>query len=75
MANLHFLRKLAVDELWDTAFFATGSTPVKEKSVNFTIIKADSLTFKVHTNRRIAVNGIECRSVPEAKSIVCKIIS
>lgn len=75
MANIHFLRKIAVDELWDTMFFATGQRPVKEKTPNFYILKADNLELKIHSTNRVIVNGDTCRSVHQAKYAVAEILS
>lgn len=75
MANVHFLRKLACDELFDTAFFATGEVPKKIREPEYTILTAGSLTFKIVNIRKIYVNGDLCRSVPEAKYAVCELIS
>jgi len=75
MANIHFLRKLAVDELWDTMFFATGERPVKEKTPEFYVLRAENLEMKIHSTRKVFVNGDLCRSVPEAKYAVMEIIS
>ena len=67
MANVHFLRKMASDELWDTLFFATGQVPVKEKSKDFTILKTDRFAAKIYHTRRIEVNKEKLKSVYEAK--------
>lgn len=74
-ANIHFLRKLAVDELWDTMFFATGEIPTKTKGKDFYVLKAGELEMKIHSTRKVYVNGDFCRSVPEAKYVVCDLLS
>lgn len=70
MANVYFLRKMACDELWDTLFCATGQTPVKEKSKDFTILKTTRFSAKIYTNRRIELNKVKCKSIHEAKLYV-----
>lgn len=70
MANVHFLRKMASDELWDTLFFATGQIPTKEKSKDFTILKTDQFSAKIFHTRRIEINKEKCKSVGEAKLFV-----
>jgi len=75
MANMHFLRKLACDELYDTLFFATGEIPVKTKSSEFVIMRSGNLNIKVVHPRKIYVNDDLCKSTLEAKYAVCDIIS
>lgn len=75
MANMHFLRKLACDELYDTLFFATGEVPVKTKSPEHIIMRSADLSIKVVHPRKIYVNGDLCKSTREAKYAVCDIIS
>lgn len=70
MANVHFLRKMASDDLWDTLFCATGQTPIKEKSKDFTVLSTDRFSAKIYTNRRIEVNKVKCKSIHEAKLFV-----
>ena len=72
---MHFLRKLASDELYDTMFFATGKIPVKTRDPEFVMMQAGNLNIKIVHPRKIYVNGDLCRSVPEAKYVVCDIIS
>lgn len=67
MANIHFLRKLASDELHDTLFFATGVVPVKQKSKDFVVLTAPEFTVKITTIKNILVNGDKCKSIGEAK--------
>lgn len=69
-ANMHFLRKLAYDELRDTLFFATGEVPVREKTEKEWVVKAGDYVVKIATNRNIVVNGDRCKSVPEAKFVI-----
>ena len=47
MANVHFLRKLAKDELWDTLFFATGELPSVEKTKDFYVMSVPGFTTKM----------------------------
>ena len=70
MANIHFLRKLASDELMDTLFFATGQRVVKNKQRSHWDLSAGQFAVKIVTNRNITVNGDKCKSVPEAKNVI-----
>ena len=70
-----FYLNLACDELYDSLFFATGEIPVKEKTEEFTMMKAGFLTMKVVHDRRIYVNGDLCKSVPEAKYVVADLVT
>lgn len=72
MANVHFLRKLAQDELWDTLFFATGELPTKEKFPQHTILKVHCYEVQIFNDRRITVNGDKCKSIREAKYAICE---
>lgn len=74
-ANVHFLRKLASDELRDTLFFATGERVVKMKQSNHVDLQAGKFNVKIVTNRNITVNGDKCRSIPEAKYVIQQLIS
>lgn len=69
-ANVHFLRKIASDELMDTLFFATGSRVVKTKQKSHWDLSAGGIAVKIVTNRNITVNGDKCKSVPEAKYVI-----
>ena len=69
-ANIHFLRKMASDELRETLFFCTGESPVKEKTTTGTVLKTGTIEVKVNHNRSIKVNGDPCRSVWEAKYVI-----
>jgi len=75
MSNVHFQRKVAADELWDTLFFATGATPVKQKTPDFRTLEVPGIKVKIMNFRNITVNGDKCRSVSEAKYVVQDIIS
>jgi hypothetical protein len=70
MANIHFLRKLAADELMDTLFFATGVQPTKIKSTTNWTLNGGPFKVVIVNNRNISVNGDKCKSVPEAKYVI-----
>jgi hypothetical protein len=70
MANNHFLRKLASDELMDTLFFATGSRVTKTKTPDTITLTAGKFTIVIKHTRLIHVNGDKCKSIPEAKYVV-----
>ena len=70
MANNHFTRHLASDELRDTLFFATGEVPVKEKMSDHSILKTRLFDAKIYSDRRIVMNGVKCHSIREAKLFV-----
>lgn len=70
MANVHFLRKMAQDDLWDTIFFVSGEVPIKEKSSDFVHLKTIPLDVKIYTNRKIIVNGTRCNAVKDAKRFI-----
>jgi len=74
MANIHFLRKIASDELRDTMFFATGERPVKDKQKAHWTLTNKIFSVKIVTNRNITVNGDKCKSVPEAKYVIQSLI-
>lgn len=70
MANNHFLRHLANQELTDALFFATGYAPVKEKLTDRTILRDTGFEVLIFNDQRIEVNGIKCRSIPDAKRVI-----
>lgn len=74
MANVHFLRKLASDELRDTMFFATGQRAVKTKDPAWVKLEVPNISVKIVTNRNITVNKEKCKSIPEAKWVIQHII-
>lgn len=74
MANVHFLRKMASDELRDTLFFATGERVSKEKGKDAVTLTVPNIKVVIKTNRSITVNGDRCKSVPEAKYVVQQLI-
>lgn len=74
MANVHFQRKAASDELRDTLFFATGLRVTKERNPDDVTLKAGQFTVVIKHFRLITVNGDKCRSVPEAKYAVQQLI-
>lgn len=67
MANNHFLRKMASDELMDTLFFSTGNTVSKTKTTDTTTLTAGNVTVAIKHNRNIKINGDLFKSVYEAK--------
>ncbi len=69
-ANIHFLRKMACDELFDTVFFATGQRVNKTKNKDGYILSTPTLEVKIASNKRIFVNNDFCRNVPEAKWVI-----
>ena len=70
MANVHFQRKIASDELSDTLFFSTGTCVTRTRSpANWTLTSGELKVVIVNT-RNITVNGDKCRSIPEAKYVI-----
>ncbi len=67
MANNHFLRKMASDELRDTLFFASGELVSKEKGKDIVTLSVPNVTIVIHTNRNIKINGQKHKSIHEAK--------
>lgn len=74
MSNVHFQRKLASDELWDTLFFATGVIPLKGKQPEFRTLEVPGFFVKIVNFRNITVNGDKCKSVGEAKFVIQELI-
>jgi hypothetical protein len=74
-ANMHFLRKLAYDELKDTLFFATGEIPSRVKTDKVWTITAGKYVVDIFHIRNITVNGDRCKSVPEAKFVIQEMLS
>lgn len=70
MANFHFQRKAASDELRDTLFFATGSLVQKQRNPNDITLTVDIFKVVIKHFRLITVNGDKCRSVSEAKYVI-----
>lgn len=70
MANIHFQRKAASDELRDTLFFATGERVVKQRNPDDVTLTAGEFKIVIKHFRMITVNGDKCRSVSEAKYVV-----
>ena len=70
MSNVHFQRKLASDELWDTLFFATGAPPIKGKQPEFRSLEVPGFFVKIVNLRNITVNGDKCKSIGEAKLVI-----
>jgi hypothetical protein len=70
MANVHFQRKIASDELRDTLFFATGNRAEKIKTPEFVTLRVPEFEVKILNFKNITVNGDKCRSVSEAKFVI-----
>lgn len=67
MSNLNFFTKLAVDELYDTLFFATGERPRKmntDSSVNLIVNGFETMIINA---RKIAINGKKFKNTADAK--------
>lgn len=75
MANVHFQRKIAGDELRDTLFFATGNRAEKIKTPEFVTLRVPQFEVKIINFKNITVNGDKCRSVSEAKYVIQELIS
>jgi|APGre2960657404_1045060.scaffolds.fasta_scaffold49436_2 hypothetical protein len=67
MANNHFLRKMASDELIDTLFFSTGSVVTKTRTPDTTTLSVPNVTVVIRHNRNIKINGELHKSIHEAK--------
>jgi hypothetical protein len=67
MANNHFLRKMASDELMDTLFFSTGNVVSKSKTADTTTLTAGNISIVIRHTRNIKINGDMCKSIYEAK--------
>jgi hypothetical protein len=67
MANNHFLRKMASDELIDTLFFSTGSVVTKTRTPDTTTLSVPNVTVVIRHNRNIKINGEMHKSIHEAK--------
>lgn len=67
MANNHFLRKLASDQLMDTLFFSTGNVVTKTKTPDTTTLTAGNVTITIRHDRHIKINGDLHKSINEAK--------
>jgi len=74
MANVHFQRKAASDELRDTLFFATGSRVEKQRNPDDVTLTVENFKVVIKHFRMITVNGEKCRSVPEAKFVIQEMI-
>lgn len=72
--NVHFQRKIANDELWDTLFMATGEYPIKSKQPEFRTLEVPGFHVKIVNFRNISVNGDKCKSVSEAKYVIQDLI-
>lgn len=74
MANVHFQRKIAGDELRDTLFFATGNRAEKIKTPEFVTLCVPDFVVKIKHFKHITVNDDICRSVSEAKFVIQELI-
>lgn len=74
MANVHFQRMIASDELRDTLFFATGNRAEKIKSPEFVTLRVPQFEVKIKHFKHITVNNDVCRSVSEAKYVIQELI-
>jgi hypothetical protein len=70
MVNVHFLRKLASDELKDTMFFCTGERVIKTRDPAWVKLDVPKISVKIVTNRNITVNKEKCKSIHEAKWVI-----
>lgn len=70
MANIHFLRKMAQDDLWDTIFFASGEVPTKNKTKDFVELNTKPFNIKIYSNRKILINGNKLTAVKDAKRFI-----
>ena len=70
--NVHFLRKMASDELIETAFFCTGHKVAKTRTPAHTELVAGPIVIKIKSTRSININGDHCVSVPEAKYVIAQ---
>ena len=71
--NVHFLRKMAGDELIETAFFCTGERVTKTRTPTHTELSAGPIFIKIKSTRSIKVNDDHCISVPEAKYVIAQL--
>ena len=74
MANNHFLRKMASDELRDTLFFASGELVGKEKGKDVVTLSVPNVTVVIRHNRNIKINGENHKSISDAKRTLQRIL-
>ena len=67
MANNHFLRKMASDELRETLFFSTGNTVTKTKTPDTTTLSVPNITVVIRHNKNIKINGEMHKSIHLAR--------
>lgn len=67
MANNHFLRKMASDELIETLFFSTGNRVTKTKTSDTTTLSVPNITVVIKHNKLIKINGETHKSIHLAK--------
>jgi hypothetical protein len=70
MANVHFMRKLAKDELWDTMFLASGEYPDVVKTKDFYKLNTAKFQATIYNGNRIVVNGTKCKGIYSAKLFI-----
>lgn len=70
MANIHFLRKMAQDDIWDTLVFAAGEIPVKTKTKDFVELKTKPFDVRIYSNRRIVINGNKLTAIKDVKQFI-----
>ena len=70
MANVHFQRKIASDELSDTLYFSTGTCAVRTRSPNNWVLATKEIKVVIVNTRNITVNGDKCKSISEAKFVI-----
>lgn len=70
MANVHFMKMLATDELRETLFYATGEQVLKEKEGKFNILTAGRYKVQIEHNKNIVVNGRKLKSIVSAKWLI-----
>lgn len=74
MANNAFLRKLVVDELMDTLFFATGNIVKKERAPKAYILTTPSIQIEVESHRKMKVNGNVYQRVYQVKDAIGRMV-
>ena len=67
MANNHFLRKMAADELIETLFFSTGNRVTKTRTPDTTTLSVPDVTIVIRHNKNIKINGEMHKSIHLAK--------
>jgi hypothetical protein len=68
------MRKLVVDELMDTLFFATGEVVKKERAPKAYILTTPVIQIEVESHRKIKLNGNVYQRVYQVKDAIGRII-